>query len=213
MFCLGCIQALAGRPPSVDQLIRMDKTPKSFLVKSTAIASTVVFLLTGCSNNENNGEQTTGGFLPNSPSKNPNLFVKGDYEKDSHYVRELDPYAKPVQPGNWVTTADGLRYQDLEEGWGMSPSQGKMVMVHYSGFLSNGTRFERSLDKGMPFTFMKGSGKVIKGFDEAVEGMKVGGKRKVIIPPNLAYGAAGHGKKIPADETLTYEIQLLSCDR
>lgn len=192
----------------------MHITSHKLIGKNTALASVfVLFLLTGCSNSESNEVQRSGGFLPGSPSKNPNLFAKGDYEKESNYVRELDPYAKPIPPGKWITTADGLQYQDLQEGWGMSPSPGKMVMVHYTGYLSDGSKFERSLDKGMPFSFNLKSGKVIKGFDEAVEGMKVGGKRKVIIPPDLAYGAAGHGSKIPPNETLTYEIQLLSCDR
>lgn len=192
----------------------MRKTSQIFFGKNTAIASVFVLLvLTGCSNTESNEVQKSGGFLPTSPTKNPNIFAKEGYEKEPNYVRELDPYAKPIKPGKWITTPDGLQYQDLEEGWGMSPTAGKMVMVHYTGYLSDGTKFERSLDKGMPFSFLKGSGKVIRGFDEAVATMKVGGKRKVIIPPSLAYGTAGHGTKIPANETLTYEIQLLSCDR
>jgi peptidylprolyl isomerase len=192
----------------------MHKSHFSVSRKLSAFASTaLLLLLTGCSNDETKGPTSHGPSLFPSTIRSPNLFLKGNPDEAKGYVRELDPYAKPKEPGKWVTTPSGLKYQDIDVGWGMSPTAGKMVMVHYTGFLSDGTEFERSLSKGMPFTFDYKSGKVIKGFDEAVETMKVGGKRRVIIPPELAYGSAGHGKKIPPNETLTYEIQLLSCDR
>jgi peptidylprolyl isomerase len=143
-----------------------------------------------------------------SSIRQPNLFEK----KNKPYPKTLDPFAKPDPPGEWVTTPSGLKYQDIVKGFGMSPTPNFSVMVHYTGYLSDGTQFERSLDKGMPFKFTAGTGMVIKGFDEAIKTMKVGGKRRVVIPPHLGYGNEPHGKIQPG-ETLTYEIQLLSCDR
>lgn len=190
---------------------------KSIFVASliSCVAAAAVGL-TGCSGCSPTEDQQQEGenkrVLPTSSVRQPNLFEKKDEKGYSNYPRSLDPYAKPIPPGDWVTTPSGLKYQDLEEGWGMSPTRGYSVMVHYNGYLSDGSRFESSRDKGMPFKFVVGDGRVIKGFEEAIMNMKVGGKRKAIIPPQLAYGSEAHGK-IPAGETLTYEIQLVSADK
>jgi peptidylprolyl isomerase len=112
-------------------------------------------------------------------------------------------------PGGEVTTASGLKYIDEVVGTGESPSTGKNVRVHYTGTLVDGTKFDSSVDRGQPFEFRIGTGGVIKGWDEGVMTMKVGGKRRLIIPSNLGYGAAGSPPKIPPNATLNFEIELL----
>lgn len=112
--------------------------------------------------------------------------------------------------GSEVVTPSGLKYIDQKIGDGASPSQGKEVTVHYTGTLENGTKFDSSVDRGTPFTFKIGVGQVIKGWDEGVMSMKVGGKRKLIIPGNLGYGAMGSPPKIPANATLHFDVELIS---
>jgi peptidylprolyl isomerase len=107
-----------------------------------------------------------------------------------------------------VTTPSGLKYIDLVEGTGPSPAPGDNCQVHYTGWLENGTKFDSSLDRSEPFVFPIGQGRVIRGWDEGVSTMKVGGKRKLIIPSKLGYGAGGQGP-IPPNATLIFEVELL----
>jgi len=108
-----------------------------------------------------------------------------------------------------TVTPTGLRYVDLKVGEGPEARAGKLVEVHYTGWLENGTKFDSSLDRNEPFSFGLGEGNVIKGWDEGVAGMKVGGKRKLTIPPNLGYGDQGAGGVIPPGATLIFEVELL----
>ena len=108
-----------------------------------------------------------------------------------------------------VTTPTGLKYIDETVGTGDSPSTGKKVKVHYTGRLTNGEKFDSSVDRGQPFEFVIGVGQVIKGWDEGVASMKVGGKRQLIIPPELGYGARGAGGAIPPNAELIFDVELL----
>jgi FKBP-type peptidyl-prolyl cis-trans isomerase len=108
-----------------------------------------------------------------------------------------------------VTTASGLRYVELALGTGAEAKAGDRVQVHYTGWLEDGTKFDSSVDRGTPFAFPLGAGRVIKGWDEGVAGMKVGGKRKLIIPAELGYGDRGAGGVIPPKATLIFEVELL----
>jgi peptidylprolyl isomerase len=110
--------------------------------------------------------------------------------------------------GNEVTTASGLKYTDITEGTGPTPRVGQTLTVHYTGTLPNGRKFDSSVDKGTPYQFPIGTGSVIKGWDEGLMSMKVGGKRKLIIPPSLGYGATGT-PNIPPNSTLIFEVELL----
>jgi len=111
-------------------------------------------------------------------------------------------------PGETVTTPSGLKYIDEVVGTGASPKPGQNVTVHYTGTLENGTKFDSSVDRGQPYSFPIGTGQVIKGWDEGLMTMKVGGKRRLIVPPNLGYGSSGKGT-IPPNSTLIFEVELL----
>ena len=115
--------------------------------------------------------------------------------------------AKPA--AQMITTPSGLQYQDLVVGKGAQPKNGDTVVVNYTGRFSNGKIFDTSVGK-KPFTFPLGRGQVIKGWDEGVATMHVGGKRKLVIPPDLAYGAGGYPGVIPPNSTLTFVVDLLS---
>ena len=112
-----------------------------------------------------------------------------------------------------VTTASGLGYDDTNVGTGATPQKGQTCSMHYTGWLwvngAKGSKFDSSLDRGRPFEFPLGMGRVIKGWDEGVATMKVGGKRTLLIPPGLGYGAAGAGGVIPPNATLLFEVELL----
>jgi peptidylprolyl isomerase len=109
-----------------------------------------------------------------------------------------------------ITTPSGLGYIDEVVGNGASPRQGQTVVVHYTGWLTDGKKFDSSLDRGKPFEFVLGAGQVIHGWDEGLASMKVGGKRKLFIPPELGYGASGTpGGPIPPNANLVFEVQLL----
>jgi peptidylprolyl isomerase len=109
-----------------------------------------------------------------------------------------------------ITTKSGLKYIDRKEGTGKEAKAGDKVVVHYTGTLKNGKKFDSSVDRNQPFEFPLGQGRVIKGWDEGVAGMKEGGKRKLIIPPDLGYGAGGTPDgTIPANAELHFEVELI----
>ncbi len=116
----------------------------------------------------------------------------------------------PMADGNNIVTTDsGLKYEVIAEGNGAEPKPGDRVFVHYVGTLEDGTKFDSSRDRGRPFDFTIGQGQVIKGWDEGVGMMKVGDRRKLIIPPELGYGARGAGGVIPPNATLIFDVELL----
>jgi peptidylprolyl isomerase len=117
----------------------------------------------------------------------------------------------PAVSGEPITTGSGLQFIEIEQGSGDAPKASQTVVVHYTGWLeSDGTKFDSSVDRGTPFSFTIGEGKVIRGWDEGLATMQVGGKRRLIIPPDLAYGEAGAGGgAIPPNATLIFDVELL----
>jgi len=112
-----------------------------------------------------------------------------------------------------MKTESGLLYWDIKPGLGIPGKAGDHVKVHYTGWLSTGKKFDSSVDAHSPFDFTLGNGEVIKGWDEGVAGMRVGGKRQLRIPPELAYGADGHPPQIPASSTLIFDVELLAVEQ
>jgi FKBP-type peptidyl-prolyl cis-trans isomerase FkpA len=121
--------------------------------------------------------------------------------------------AMAQNPGKTVTTPSGLQITDLKAGTGATPKPGQICVVHYTGWLyqdgAKGKKFDSSVDRGQPFEFPVGQHRVIAGWDEGVASMKVGGKRTLIIPPDLGYGARGAGGAIPPNATLIFDVELL----
>ncbi|HVD02223.1 MAG TPA: FKBP-type peptidyl-prolyl cis-trans isomerase [Candidatus Dormibacteraeota bacterium] len=166
------------------------------------LAVTVCLLVAACGYPDPGTTASTGGVagtdLPTpTPSPSPSPSPGGD---DFNAGKGL-----PV-----ITLPDGLKYIDLVVGTGPKPNTGDTITVQYTGWLANGTKFDSSRDRGQPASFQIGTGAVIPGWDEAVITMRVGGKRKLIIPPELGYGSAGQPPAIPANATLVFEIELLS---
>ena len=114
-----------------------------------------------------------------------------------------------VDPAALTSTPSGLRYQDLSAGQGTEATEGKNAVVHYTGWLTDGKKFDSSRDRGEPFAFRIGGGQVIAGWDEGVAGMKVGGRRKLVIPASLGYGQGGAPPVIPPGATLVFDVELL----
>lgn len=146
------------------------------------------------------GARGAGGVIP------PNATLHFDVELVG--VQAGPPEApQPVE--SYTTAANGLQYADLLVGNGAEARKGQSATVHYTGWLTDGTSFDSSLNRGQPFTFNLGAGQVIKGWDEGVQGMKVGGKRQLVIPAALGYGSRGAGGVIPPNATLVFEVDLL----
>ena len=120
------------------------------------------------------------------------------------FAAELD-----IDPAALTSAPSGLRYQDLSAGQGAEATPGTTAVVHYTGWLTDGQKFDSSRDRGEPFAFRLGSGQVIAGWDEGVAGMKVGGRRKLVIPASLGYGQAGAPPVIPPGATLVFDVELL----
>ncbi len=140
----------------------------------------------------------------------------GDIPANATLVMEIElldlsipPQMTAVDEANYTETESGLKYYDFVEGDGATPEAGQTVVVHYSGWLEDGTPFDSSVERGQPFSFELGAGAVIAGWDEGLSTMQVGGKRQLVIPPELGYGEAGAGGLIPPGATLIFEVELL----
>jgi len=131
----------------------------------------------------------------------PKVAIAAEPESNqSEFVAKAEAY---------ITTASGLKYKEIKIGTGATPAKEQKVTVHYTGTLENGTKFDSSRDRARPFDFQLGVGQVIKGWDEGLSTMKVGGRRQLIIPPELGYGSRGASGVIPPNATLIFDVELL----
>jgi peptidylprolyl isomerase len=158
--------------------------------------------------------QVTGGVKPSASATSGGQAtapaVQATAAAASQQLSDGNAPGIPELKGEIVTTASGLRYIDEQVGTGDSPKTGQAVTVQYTGWLTTGKKFDSSRDRNQPFTFNIGQGRVIKGWDEGVATMKIGGKRRLIIPASLGYGASGSPPVIPANATLIFDVELLS---
>lgn len=137
------------------------------------------------------------------------LFVRKGNDVPEGLVLPVTDSPAPASTGSLIKMENGLQIQDLVEGTGPEVRVGQGLTMHYSGTLEDGTKFDSSYDRGEPFQFILGAGQVIQGWDLGVQGMKVGGKRKLIIPSELGYGERGIGP-IPPNATLIFEVEVLA---
>jgi FKBP-type peptidyl-prolyl cis-trans isomerase len=140
------------------------------------------------------------------------VWAQTPTHKPIHVVRPNTTTPTKVE-GDGIKTESGLLFWEIKPGLGNPVKAGDHVTVHYTGWLSTGKKFDSSVDAHSPFDFTLGNNEVIKGWDEGVAGMKVGGKRQLRIPPELAYGADGHPPQVPASSTLIFDVELLSVEQ
>ncbi|MEY3867065.1 MAG: hypothetical protein RLZZ338_956 [Cyanobacteriota bacterium] len=170
----------------------------------------IISQITGARPNAIAGEVTTP-----QPQTTVKTSQKESVVKPNPLIADASVLKKPATTAgkkmtdNIITTPSGLKYIEIKEGDGATPKTGQTVEVHYTGTLENGTKFDSSRDRNSTFKFKIGVGQVIKGWDEGVGTMKLGGRRQLIIPPELGYGARGAGGVIPPNATLIFDVELL----
>lgn len=175
------------------------------------VAPLIVLALTSCGNVAPSAAAPTSAPAAEAPAAAPPTVPAAAPAAEAPAPPSGGAPAAPtkVEDAQYTTAPSGLKYYELAPGTGAAPAAGREVVVHYTGWLQDGTKFDSSLDRGEPFSFRLGAGEVIPGWDEGLATMQVGGKRQLLIPPDLGYGASGAGGVIPPNATLIFEVELL----
>jgi FKBP-type peptidyl-prolyl cis-trans isomerase len=161
-----------------------------------------VLLTAGCGGGD-------AGEADEAPADTTTAGVAGEEAEMADAAAGAGSLEDQLNDPELTATPSGLKYRDLQAGAGDEARGGQVAVVHYTGWLVDGTKFDSSHDRNEPFQFPLGGGRVIKGWDEGVQGMKVGGVRRLVIPPDLGYGSQGAGAVIPPNATLIFEVELL----
>jgi peptidylprolyl isomerase len=179
---------------------------REILISFGVMVACVLFLVVAQVTNR--GEAIAAG-LPTTSRPNAATLVA---QANLLTQPEASTMTESMPRENVITTDSGLQYVEVLEGTGALPTAGQTVVVHYTGTLEDGTKFDSSRDRGQPFKFPLGAGRVIKGWDEGIATMKIGGQRTLIIPSELGYGSRGAGGVIPPNATLIFEVELLGVE-
>lgn len=174
---------------------------KSILLSAAAIVLCVAVLVAVQMTSPKPAEVSADPLATVSPAAQPEKIATTPPKEDKK---------SPMTDADYTTTPSGLKYKDIVKGTGESPTNGQTVEVHYTGTLTDGSKFDSSRDRGQTFKFPIGVGRVIKGWDEGVGTMQIGGRRELVIPPELGYGASGAGGVIPPNATLIFDVELIS---